>query len=324
MAADIRLYTGLVDHFKTMELDALLGDRADRGFRSLVTLWLWAAQNRPDGSLRGMTAAHIEAVARWDLTRPGAFVKALLEVGFLEGEEGRYSVHDWAEHQLWVLTQDARHEQAKKAAEARWKKTARKTEADALREQRLEKARGKGTHSEDELRELLRICGRVCVQCKQDRKLQWDHIHSIYNEDDPLASDAIGNLQPLCESCNKAKGSATRDYRPPNWERLLRATVPSAAGVEQEDARSNARSIASSNAPNPTKEAKKPTATYAPPQPQAAEGDSAVLAELNKQIDTLQQQRLAARGLAPTPARAGPAAGKIQRTVVTLQGGRAF
>lgn len=51
-AQDIRLSVHFPDHPKTVKLERRLGFQ---GVRSLLSLWAWAAQNRPDGDLGGAT-----------------------------------------------------------------------------------------------------------------------------------------------------------------------------------------------------------------------------------------------------------------------------
>ena len=109
---DARLSVGLPGHPKTKKrirrLDASAG-------WSLVCLILWARANRPDGDLAGMSAEDIELAADWAGDND-AFVRELASVGFLDGEEGRYSLHDWADHQPWSSGSEARTTKAKWAA----------------------------------------------------------------------------------------------------------------------------------------------------------------------------------------------------------------
>lgn len=110
MAADARLQTSLPGHPKTKKLARRVGPA---GVLSLIWLILWCVDNRSDGNLAGMTAEDIELAAGWG-GEPDALVKALAEVGFLDGTEGCYSLHDWADHQPWAAGADFR------SAKARW------------------------------------------------------------------------------------------------------------------------------------------------------------------------------------------------------------
>ncbi|MGG6341531.1 hypothetical protein ACQ5SB_20675 [Stenotrophomonas geniculata] len=109
MSTDARLSTGLPGHPKTKKLVRRLGPAA--GW-SLVCLILWARANRPDGDLEGMTAEDIELAADWAGDND-AFVRELAAVGFLDGVEGDYQLHDWAEHQPWSAGSDLRSLKAK-------------------------------------------------------------------------------------------------------------------------------------------------------------------------------------------------------------------
>jgi len=71
--------------------------------------------NRPDGDLSGMTAEDVELACDWSGDE-GALVAALLSVGFLDGEEGGYAIHDWAEHQPWSAGAEDRKQSSAWAA----------------------------------------------------------------------------------------------------------------------------------------------------------------------------------------------------------------
>lgn len=112
MSTDARLSTGLPAHPKTKKLIRRVGEG---GAWALVCLILWARANRPDGDLAGMTAEDIELAIDWR-GEADALVAALAAVGFLEGEEGAYRLHDWAEHQPWSAGSEHRSDRAKWAA----------------------------------------------------------------------------------------------------------------------------------------------------------------------------------------------------------------
>ena len=110
MADDARLSTALPAHPKTKKLIRRLGQASAW---NLVCLILWAADSRSDGDLSGMSTEDIELAADW-LGEDGAFVHALVEVRFLDGEEGAYKLHDWHEHNPWAAGAE------KRSAKARW------------------------------------------------------------------------------------------------------------------------------------------------------------------------------------------------------------
>lgn len=120
MTDDVRISVGLRRHRKTKRLKKLLG--AD-GCWALVCLFLWAGEDRWTGDLSGLTDDDIETEADWD-GEPGAFVTALVDVGFLIGEAGSRAIKDWQEHNPYAATKGQRIEKGKRAAAARWSKDA--------------------------------------------------------------------------------------------------------------------------------------------------------------------------------------------------------
>jgi hypothetical protein len=117
MADDARISTALPRHPKTVKLQRRLGSS---GCWSLVCLFLWVAENHPEGDLGGMTAEDIEIAASWP-GDTGAFVRILAEVRFLDGQEGAYKIHDWAEHNPYAASRPSRVANARAAASVRWK-----------------------------------------------------------------------------------------------------------------------------------------------------------------------------------------------------------
>ena len=76
---DARICVALPTHPKTKKLIKRLG--TDAAWR-LVCLFLWVAQNKPDGDLSGMQSDDIELSVDWP-GEDGAFTKALMLSGFL-------------------------------------------------------------------------------------------------------------------------------------------------------------------------------------------------------------------------------------------------
>ena len=107
---DARLNVALPHHPKTKKLIKKVG--TDAAWR-LVCLFLWAAQNKPDGVLSGMTAEDIELAVDW-AGEDGAFVSALIACGFVDGNDDEgYSIHDWSEHNPWAAGAEDRSDKAK-------------------------------------------------------------------------------------------------------------------------------------------------------------------------------------------------------------------
>lgn len=86
----------------------------------------------------------------------------------------------------------------------------------ANRSERLAAARLKGTHTVEEWLSMVDIFDGKCLKCKVEGVVK-DHIIPVYQE----GSDSIQNLQPLCRSCNAAKGPENKDLRTEGWEKRL-------------------------------------------------------------------------------------------------------
>ena len=115
MNSDLRIAVGLTFHPKTIKIMRRCGDRA---FFCLIQLWAWAAQNRPDGSLAGMDAEAVEIAAGWT-GGDGAFAAELVAVGFIDGDEYAWVLHDWSTHNSWVAKADERSDSARLSRLAR-------------------------------------------------------------------------------------------------------------------------------------------------------------------------------------------------------------
>jgi hypothetical protein len=86
----IRLYQNWPRHRKTKALRKALGTA-----EPILCLWLWAAENAPDGDLFGMDADDIEDAAEWKGKRGKAF-EAMVEVQFIDVDEsGTAHLHNW-------------------------------------------------------------------------------------------------------------------------------------------------------------------------------------------------------------------------------------
>lgn len=110
--ADARIQTSLPTHPKTKKLIRRLGAG---GAWHLIRLFLWAAENRSDGDLSGLTDEDLELAVDYD-GEEGLFVQTLASVGFLDGEERARIIHDWAEHNPWAAGAESRSEKSRWAA----------------------------------------------------------------------------------------------------------------------------------------------------------------------------------------------------------------
>jgi len=67
-----------------------------------------------------------------------------------------------------------------------------------------------GSYTHDEWILLCKMCGNICLRCRERKNLTVDHVVPILLG----GTNDISNLQPLCGSCNSHKHAKTIDYRP--------------------------------------------------------------------------------------------------------------
>jgi hypothetical protein len=89
----LRVDEGMPNHRKTVQL-ARLVKNPDAGM-CMIRLWAWACRSSPGGSLAGLEAADVEAIAQFRGT-PGTLWAAMVAVGFVDdaGLDMR-AIHDW-------------------------------------------------------------------------------------------------------------------------------------------------------------------------------------------------------------------------------------
>lgn len=118
MNDDIRIKVSFPHHPKTKKLKRRIGAE---GVLCLITLWIFTAQNKPDGNLKGMSEEDIELAAGWE-GDAGRMLGALLDVGFAVRTHDGFALHDWKENNPYAAAAPERSESARKAANARWSK----------------------------------------------------------------------------------------------------------------------------------------------------------------------------------------------------------
>ena len=115
MNTDFRVGIAYSDNHKFLRMVKRLG--AEGGL-SLIELWRWTAQNKPDGVLSGLNAEAIEVVARWHSMwngEPNTFFNTLVELRLLDycDKTDTYAIHDWDEHQPWAKDATKREEEGR-------------------------------------------------------------------------------------------------------------------------------------------------------------------------------------------------------------------
>lgn len=119
MSKDIRVALSFFNHHKTKRLHREFGDS---GIVSLWKLWSYCAVHQQDGDLSKWDTVLFQIACERD-TDCMQFVERLAskEVQFLDkNEHGKYSIHDWREHQPWVYFAKDRSEIARENVKKRW------------------------------------------------------------------------------------------------------------------------------------------------------------------------------------------------------------
>jgi 5-methylcytosine-specific restriction endonuclease McrA len=95
----------------------------------------------------------------------------------------------------------------------RWNKAhpeaARKQHIAIAARRRTRIAKGGGSFSAEQWFLLCNFYGSRCLCCRKNKRLEADHVVPVSKS----GSSNIGNIQPLCRSCNAKKGTKTTDYR---------------------------------------------------------------------------------------------------------------
>lgn len=94
----IQIHQQLKDHRKVLAAADELDIEPAHMLGLLISFWLWAIDNAPDGSLAGISDRMIARAAQWDKD-PEEFVAALTSASLLDTtEDGVLEIHDWSEY----------------------------------------------------------------------------------------------------------------------------------------------------------------------------------------------------------------------------------
>lgn len=113
----IEFHDDVWDHYKTMRLCKLTGLEDTNAVGKLAALWHFTLRNAwRDANLEPWGDQAIEAACRWR-GKPGVFIKALREVGYLDGS----IVHGWVERAGRLVNDRIYNEKRRKSSVKRRK-----------------------------------------------------------------------------------------------------------------------------------------------------------------------------------------------------------
>jgi len=118
MNTDIRISVSFRHHRKRLKLRSILGPGSTD---FLLDLWISTAMNHPSGFLDGMDEQDIALESGW-MDDPKIFVDALIKCSLLDKTDNGFKLHDWEDHQRYVLGAEERSERARHAANVRYGK----------------------------------------------------------------------------------------------------------------------------------------------------------------------------------------------------------
>lgn len=153
-------------------------------------------------------------------TNSEIIVQALLAKYFFKNGDGHWHQKRIdSELSRWSAKRGKRSLSGAKGATAKWGEYSA-YQNKINRSERLANARLLARHSDVEWQTLKLCLGCRCLRCghhESEIEIVKDHIIPIYRG----GSDGIENIQPLCRSCNAAKGPDDSDLRPLDWRERL-------------------------------------------------------------------------------------------------------
>ena len=95
----IELHQEMPRHPKTLALAQALKISRREAVGLLIDLWTWGLNCADEtGHLRGITNEGIAMALDWSGRQAAKLVNALVDCGWIDGENGNYSLHDWVDY----------------------------------------------------------------------------------------------------------------------------------------------------------------------------------------------------------------------------------
>ena len=94
----IEVHQELREHKKLYACAEMLKISRVEMLGTIISLWLWALDNAPDGSLVGISNRTIARVCSWSEKKADTLVNALISTGWLDQAGDTLVIHDWTEY----------------------------------------------------------------------------------------------------------------------------------------------------------------------------------------------------------------------------------
>lgn len=114
----IEVHQELREHKKLYACAELLKISRVEMLGTIVTLWLWALDNVPDGSLSGISRQTIARVCDWNVKKADVLVNALISTGWLDQNGDTLVIHDWTEYVGKLMERRRKDRERKKKSTA--------------------------------------------------------------------------------------------------------------------------------------------------------------------------------------------------------------
>ncbi len=126
----IQVYSNLADHPKIYALvDRMKLRRNSEAVGIVVSLWLWAAKNAPDGDLSGFPERAIAQALGFQINYAKKLCQALVDTNWLDVDaEGCYSIHNWSRYAGRLIEITLRQREQTKDRMRRYRKNALETQ----------------------------------------------------------------------------------------------------------------------------------------------------------------------------------------------------
>ena len=119
----LEIHQSIKDHRKVLAAADILDISPVHLMGHIISFWLWALDNTPDGSLGAVSLKTIARAAQWD-GNAEEFVVALTESGLVDRTDSGLFIHDWADYAGKLIDRRVADKERKRKTRAEAKQTA--------------------------------------------------------------------------------------------------------------------------------------------------------------------------------------------------------
>ena len=185
----IQVYSNLADHPKIYALvDRMKLRRNSEAVGIVVSLWLWAAKNAPDGDLSGFPERAIAQALGFQINYAKKLCQALVDTNWLDVDaEGCYSIHNWSRYagRLIEITLRQREQSTERSRRYRKKSLITKEKI------KLETETSRVTHAQDQ----------TVISHQEESSPSWSKskLKSLFSPQLSLSESALEELLSLTD-----------------------------------------------------------------------------------------------------------------------------